>query len=580
MNARAAATGRLSPPVEQETEELFYQRTRVCLWLGVVFFSFFSLLDLVHCRPLFPLFFLYRLSFVLILLVMLALIRRPEVRPHTRSAMGAVMLLGALIISLMTVKLGGFSSGYYVGILLMVAGGFSVLPLNVSQALTLGFAMYLTYGLTVFLGSRPLDHQAVIQAVNNTFFFFSIVVVTTVQCFDEIQTQARALRAKLSLRAINDELKQYTGNLESLVKQRMALLEESDLKFRDLYNNILDLVVLIDPADAVRMINHHGAQLLELSPEALQGRPLADFLPPRSRDALHGEVLSRLRRGEEVRGVQMQMMTYHGRPLEVELSGAAVTMPEGDQCCQLIIRDITATKEMEKRVLESQQLLDTSRQAAIFGLARLAECRDDGTGAHLLRIREYTRILAVELARSPQFADTVSEHFIKDLCLSALLHDIGKIGIPDAILLKPARLTEPEFAAMKRHCEYGSAALSSAEKDSESGSFLGLGQEIARFHHERWDGAGYPCGLAGEAIPLSARIVALADVYDALTSKRPYKDAYAHAHARRLIVEDSGRRFDPAVVAAFLQREHEFQSARDHAAPPPERVSTEPYALR
>ena len=580
MNSRAAATGHALPPVEQEIEELFYQRTRICLWLGVVFFSFFSLLDLVHCRPLFPLFFLYRLSFVLILLAMLGLGRRPEVRPHTRSIMCAVMLLGALIISLMTVKLGGFSSGYYVGILLMVAGGFSVLPLTVSQALSLGFAMYLTYALTVFFGSWPLDHQAVIHAVNNTFFFFSIVIVTTVQCFDEIQTQLRSLRAKTSLRAINDELKQYTGNLESLVKQRMALLEESDLKFRDLYNNILDLVVLIDPAGAVRMINHHGAQLLELSPVALQGRPLADFLPPRSRDALHNEVLPRLRRGEEVRGVQMQLLTYHGRPLEAELSGAAVTMPEGDECCQLIIRDITATKEMEKRVLESQQLLDTSRQAAIFGLARLAECRDDGTGAHLLRIREYTRILAVELARSPQFADIVNEHFIEDLCLSSLLHDIGKIGIPDAILLKPERLTDPEFNAMKRHCEYGSAALATAEKDSESPSFLRLGQEITRYHHERWDGDGYPCGLAGEAIPLSARIVALADVYDALTTRRPYKGAYDHARARRLIVEDSGRRFDPAVVEAFLRRDHEFQAAGEHAAAPLERASTEPYALQ
>jgi PAS domain S-box-containing protein len=566
MTGRTAAAEGASPPVEQEMEELFYQRTRICLWMGVVFFSFFSLLDFVHCRPWFSLFFFYRLSFVLILLGMLRLLKQPEVKRHTRPMMFAAMLLGALIISLMTVKLGGFASGYYVGILLMVAGGFSVLPLTVLQALLLGGSMYLVYALTVFLGSPPMDHRAMIDVVNNSFFFLSIVIVTTAQCFDEIQTQVRSLRAKKSLQAINRELKHYTGNLESLVKQRMELLEESDLKFRELYNNILDLVVLIDPTGTIRMINPHGAHLLELSPQLLQGRPFADFLPPRDQDVLHGEVMDRLRRGERVRGVQMQMLTYQGQPLEVELSGNTVAMPEGDQCCQLIIRDITATKEMEKRVLESRQLLDTSRQAAIFGLARLAECRDDGTGAHLLRIREYTRILAVELAQSPQFAPVVTEHFIEDLCLSSLLHDIGKIGIPDAILLKPERLTVPEFDAMKRHCEFGSAALASAEKNSESISFLRLGQEITRFHHESWDGSGYPHGLAGEAIPLSARIVALADVYDALTSSRPYKPAYSHTQTRQLIVQDSGRRFDPAVVDAFLKREHEFQAARKQSA--------------
>jgi len=217
---------------------------------------------------------------------------------------------------------------------------------------------------------------------------------------------------------------------------------------------------------------------------------------------------------------------------------------------------------MERQVLESNQLIDTSRQAAIFGLARLAECRDDGTGAHLLRIREYTRILATELAEIPDLQHIVTRHFIEDLCLSSVLHDIGKVGIADAILLKPERLTEAEFETMKRHCEYGSIALSSAEKDSESLHFLRMGQEITRFHHERWDGSGYPSGLAGIEIPLSARIVALADVYDALTSSRSYKPAYNHEQARMLIVKESGSRFDPTIVNAFLRREQEFKASR------------------
>ncbi len=558
--SRAAGIG--STDFADEIHALFCQRTHICLWLGVVFFSLFSLLDYIYCRPFFGLFFKYRLSFVVVLACLLFLLRYPAVKRHTRTLMFAAMLLGTLSISLMTIKQGGFVSGYYVGILLMIAGGFSVLPLNVLEALFLGCTMYLTYFLTVYFSTRPLDQQALVSLVSSSFFFFSIIIVTTVQCFDEIQTQLKSLRAKRGLQALHGELKQYTGDLEILVKNRMAMLEESDLKFHDLYNTIQDIVVLIDAEGTICMINHHGTQLLERAPEQLQGALLMAFIPLGSRDFLVNEIFPRLSRNEEVKGMQLQMQTGSGRNIEVEVSGNRVELPGHEAHYQLIIRDISLTKEVERQVIESGQLLDTSRQAAIFGLARLAECRDDNTGAHLLRIREYTRILATELADNPELKQSVTGQFIEDLCLSSVLHDIGKVGITDAILLKPDRLSAQEFEAMKRHCLFGSSALSSAEKDSEILNFLRMGQEIALYHHERWDGAGYPKGLSGKDIPLSARIVTLADVYDALTSSRTYKPAYTHEQARMLIVADSGHRFDPAIVNAFLRREQDFIAAR------------------
>lgn len=545
-----------------ELEELFYQRTRICLWLGIVFFSLFSLLDFICCRPQFPLFFLLRLCFVLLLLALSLLLTMPRFQQHARLVMYSAMLLGALTISLMTIQLGGFASGYYVGILLMIAGGFSVLPLDVRQALFLGCTMYLVYVFTVYFGSRPLDDQALAQVVTNSFFFFIIVIVSAVQCFDDLQTQRQALRAQKGLRALSDELKQYTGNLEALVHKRMELLEESDLRFHDLYNNILDLVVQIDRNGRIGMINRHGATLLDSTPEELRSRLLTDFLLPAEQDHLVPDLLEILSSGKPVRGMQMRMLTRRNRVVEVELSGNRVDLPDSAVQFQLVIRDITATKEIERRVLASTQLIDTSRQAAIFGLARLAECRDDDTGAHLMRIREYTRILAVELARNAEFAEIVTTTFIEDLCLSSVLHDIGKVGIPDTILLKPDNLSASEFETIKKHCEYGSMALSSAEKDSASLSFLRMGQEITMYHHERWDGRGYPHGLAGTEIPLSARIVTLADVYDALTSTRPYKPAFSHQQAREILIRESGLRFDPAIVSAFLAREDDFQATR------------------
>jgi response regulator RpfG family c-di-GMP phosphodiesterase len=180
----------------------------------------------------------------------------------------------------------------------------------------------------------------------------------------------------------------------------------------------------------------------------------------------------------------------------------------------------------------------------------------------LLRIREYTRILAVELAGNPEMRHIITDQFIEDLCLSSVLHDIGKVGIPDDILLKPDQLTAQEYAIMQQHCLYGSNALAAAGRDAGGLNFLQMGQEIALNHHERWDGTGYPNGLVGIEIPLTARITALADVYDALTSSRTYKPAFNHEQARMLIIQESSRQFDPLIVNAFLRREQDFKAAR------------------
>jgi PAS domain S-box-containing protein len=366
---------------------------------------------------------------------------------------------------------------------------------------------------------------------------------------------------------MNAELRQYTGNLEAMVRQRLAEQEESDLRFKELYDNVLDILLLIDPAGVIQMVNRHGAALLGSTPEALQGRWIDEFLSGDCRDRIDAEVLTPLRREGTVRGVQMRLVVRGGRTIEVETSGNSVRMPDSGEQYQLILRDITATKTMERQVLESERQFADSRQVAILGLARLAESRDDATGAHLLRIREYTRILATELARDPEFMDLLPDAFIEDLCLSSILHDIGKVGIADAVLLKAGKLTEAEFAAMRNHCEYGGAALSSAEGDAATLSFLRTGQQITRYHHENWDGSGYPHGLAGLDIPLAARIVALADVYDALTSSRPYKPAFPHAQARETIAAGSGRRFDPAMVRAFLRCEARLEATRNALQP-------------
>lgn len=212
---------------------------------------------------------------------------------------------------------------------------------------------------------------------------------------------------------------------------------------------------------------------------------------------------------------------------------------------------------LEKIVSESATELLKTKNAVIFGLAKLAESRDNDTGEHLERIRLYVTILARELAvASPDLGD----QFIHDLGLASSLHDIGKVGIPDSILLKPGKLTPEERGIMEIHTLIGGECLDAIQDRLGGNEFMSMARQIAYYHHERWDGTGYPHALKAEEIPLVARIVAVADVYDALTSKRPYKKAMSHQESRQIIVDGTGKHFDPVVVAAFLAHEEEFES--------------------
>lgn len=205
--------------------------------------------------------------------------------------------------------------------------------------------------------------------------------------------------------------------------------------------------------------------------------------------------------------------------------------------------------EVSRRMAENELIQEVSIRA----LAHLAEIRDPETGNHILRTQGYVKQLAVGLRLHPRFSNTLTDRYVALLTRSAPLHDIGKVGIPDAILRKPGPLNEQEWEVMKTHAQLGSEAIELAERDAEKDvEFLALAKEIAHWHHEKWDGSGYPDGLAGDAIPVSARIMALADVFDALISARVYKSPMAFETARNKIAESRGIHFDPDIVDNFL----------------------------
>jgi HD-GYP domain-containing protein (c-di-GMP phosphodiesterase class II) len=217
---------------------------------------------------------------------------------------------------------------------------------------------------------------------------------------------------------------------------------------------------------------------------------------------------------------------------------------------------------------EKTEELSLTRDVTIMSLASLAETRDNETGAHLLRTQRYVRHLAEYLANKAEYSAFLDGETIDLLFKSAPLHDIGKVGIPDHILLKPGKLTTEEFHIMKTHATLGGDALKGAEESLGSNFFLRIAREIAYGHHEKWDGSGYPKGLKGEEIPLSGRIMALADVYDALISKRVYKKAFSHDKAKEIILQGSNSHFDPVLVETFLAIEEKFiETAKEYSDP-------------
>jgi len=218
---------------------------------------------------------------------------------------------------------------------------------------------------------------------------------------------------------------------------------------------------------------------------------------------------------------------------------------------------------LEALVQEKVREISDSQLATIFAVSKLAESRDDETGWHIERTRNFCRKLAEQLYDNSSYAARLSPAFIENIYHASPLHDIGKVGITDNILLKPGKLTAEEFEIMKSHTVIGAGTLQTVHSKYPNNAFLGVGIDIARSHHEKWDGSGYPDGLVGEQIPLSARIMAIADVYDALRSKRPYKEPFSHEKSYGIIIEGAGRHFDPVVVEAFMALETEFAGIPD-----------------
>lgn len=387
------------------------------------------------------------------------------------------------------------------------------------------------------------------------------MIETPLQRNSVVRAVARALerRELAAFRRDHEEI------IEQAVGRKTVDLVRSEEFLRGILNSsTLVSVVLTDLDQNVLFWNTGAENIFGYTAEEMVGSKVTKLYPP---DALTRETVEELRdlvkrKSGTVQG-KMKQVAKDGRMLTVSLAISPMLGQFGElQGILGVGLDVTEEARQHEEILRLLRQVKKTQEVAIFTLAKLSESRDEETGLHLARIQKYCKLLCQGLSSGGAYRDLVTPELTEDLYQSCVLHDIGKVAIPDEVLKSCGQFSPEEREIMKRHPLVGGRALEEAVKMLGQKSFLTTGMEVAYFHHERWDGTGYPFGLRGEKIPLAARIVAIADVYDALTTKRRYKPAFSHAQARDIITQEKGKQFDPVLVEAFLELESDFWRVR------------------
>lgn len=357
---------------------------------------------------------------------------------------------------------------------------------------------------------------------------------------------------------------------EQVQEQTVEISRRKDFLQAILDSSTLVSIVLTDLEQKVLFWNTGARNIFGYSPEEIVGSKITRIYPG---DEIAEDTVTNLRDMLQCRqGIvhgKMRQIAKDGSDRFVSLALTPMLGPDGEMEGTLGVGlDVSEEVRLNDELLESLEQIKRIQEISVFMMAKVAESRDRETGSHLMRIREYGRALCNRLSERKTYKALVTPLFVDNLVRSSVLHDIGKVAIPDSILMSNETFTPDERKIMMQHSKFGGDALDEAVKALGEESFLSIGREIAYYHHEHWDGNGYPFGLKGDEIPLSARIVAIADVYDALTTERRYKKRFSHKEACRLIVENSGRQFDPALVDVFMEVEGEFLAVRNRFASP------------
>lgn len=540
-----------------ETQNLHHRRVNYILIGGGMLTLIFSVLDLLTVPQYYQEFWACRLGTILFAIFLFQLNNRDNENkyPFVIGFTGYSCVAGTILF--MVYRMGGVSSAYYVGLIVTFTIYVTLAPLTLKQTLACGLLLVSSYLLTIAL-THPLGPPYLPQLYSNMFFIVCFIFIIATQSWAD----TRARRSEFLLRseeaAAAEMLSGQAIVLEEEVERRSREQEELEARYRLLFNQIADDVVVISPSGKIVQSNE-AFDTRYLHRKQGRVRSLYEITPENERESVKKIVGEIVASGRPLAAVRLSLVQQDGNVIEVEVNGNILQRKGTVKGVLLIIRDLSVRKSMEKQLIRSLETKKRTETSAILILAKLSEFKDVTPENHLERIREYCLELAVELSGYGEFKDALTSTYIEDLYHAAILHDIGKVAIPDEYMAGDAPLEEYEKDVLRRHTIIGGDVIKEMEDESGGSGFLSLAKHIAYFHHERWDGKGYPYGLSGREIPLAARIMALADAYEEITTgtilvsgMKGHRAAVAH------ITESSGTRFDPTVVQCFLAREEEF----------------------
>jgi len=570
------------PYLEKDYLENYFRKSlnhfRLSLLFAIFFYSFFGILDAWLVPDVKEHLWLIRYSVFLPIVGFVFLFSfHRGFKPFSQPFIAfSLVIAGFGVIAMTVIAPYPSNYSYYAGLILVLIYGYTFLKLRFKWASFAGWTIVVAYEFSaIFLNDAPTP-----VLINNNFFFLTGNLIGMFACYsieyysrkdflqaillekekkkvDEINSalEDRVAERTEQLVQVNKELRQ---EISERIKSEKAL-SESEKKYRTILENIEEGFFEVDLKGTLTFCNSSLCRITGYSRLELLGMNNRDYTHPETSKRMFNTFNRVYRTGKPAIVSDFEILTKNNQKLIFELSANLIKddddIPVGFRG---IVRDVSERLRAAKEKKKLEQKVLKARTATILGLAKLAEYRDTDTGQHLERIREYSKLIASNLAVNPKYKEYISEWYIEDIFHSSILHDIGKVGVPDTILRKPSKLTADEFEIMKHHTILGGDALNSIDSQTSDKSFLTIGKEIAYFHHEKWDGTGYPIGLKGEDIPLSARIVAIADIYDALVSKRIYKKAMSHDEARQIILNERGKALDPDIVDAFLSIEKKF----------------------
>jgi PAS domain S-box-containing protein len=534
----------------QELQQLHHRRVNYILLCGAVMMLLFSFLDYFTVPELYYKFLGYRFGVVVICLLLFLLNSADKESRYPLwigfSAFASVIV----VILLMIHQIGGAFSPYYVGLIVALALYVTLAPLTLGQALAMGGVLVCGYLLTIAF-SHSISSPYILDLFNNLFFMVCFILIVATQSWadTEVRKSEHLLRKEEDL--ATDELSRHAEMLEIEVEKRSVEQDLLEERYRQLFNQLADDVVVVTPAGRVVQSNKRFAEHF-CSGKSVTEMSMADIVLEQDWLLFEKVLVQMVTTGTSLSDKKMSLVRKDGTVLEVEVNGNVLMRDGASNNILLIMRDLTIRKELEAQLKKSLEKKKKTETSAILVLAKLSEYRDVTPHNHLERIREYCRLLAEELSRSANLQDIITPRYIEDIYHASILHDIGKVAIPDEYMAGDAPLVEYERDMIRRHTLIGGDVIREMEEESQGSGFLSMAKHIAYFHHERWDGTGYPYGLAKREIPLAARIMAVADAYEELTTLPANDRTCVYDDAVEYIVQNKGTRFDPMVVESFL----------------------------